>query len=212
MLAACSGGTGGTGSSELAQPPNNIVSTISDPAGDASATAGVAWDIVGVQTTLIEGPFKNEYVTLQIAVTFAQDVSNALPAPGQALRGYPDRLGVEILLNIDGLDSTGTPGYACSSGPNIPGVDAVLDAGGYGGRLADGSYAILDNKGVLRDEAGASVSGHTITYLINLAAWGVPTTGIQKTKIAVIAFNGFGQDGLETDCAPNNGTMSVSGN
>ena len=211
-LASCSGGSGSTGSSELAIPPKNIVSTVTDPIGDATASTGVAWDISQVQTTLSEGPFKNEYLTLLVAVTFVQDVSAALPDPGQPLRGYPDRLGVEIYLNMDGNDGSGTSGYACSSTPNIPGVDAVVDAGGYGGRRPDGSYAILTDKGVVHDEAPVSISAHTITYTIDLAAWSLPPSGIQRTKIAVIAFNGAGANGIETDCAPNNGPMSVAGN
>ena len=211
-IISCGGGSGSDGSSGLAIPPNNIVSTITDPPSDATASAGTAWDISGVQTTLVEGPFKNEYLTLLVAVTFVQDVSAALPAPGQQLIGNADRLGVQILLNLDGNDSTGTAGYACSRTANVPGIDAVVDAGGYGGRGTDGSYAILSDKGVLHDRAPVSVSGHTITYSINLAAWSAPATGIQKTKVAILAFNGSGENGIETDCAPNSGPMSVSGN
>jgi hypothetical protein len=210
-LVACGGGSVSTDSSGLAIPPHNIVSTVDDATGDATASAGVAWDISRVQTTLVEGPFKDEYLTLQVAVSFTQDVSTALPNPGQPLRGYPDRLGVQILLNIDGSANTGSPGYACSQSATVPGVDAVVDAGGYAGRHADGSYTILDSKGVAHDVAPVSVSGHVITYTIGLAAWGAPATGIQKTKISVIAFNGSGQDGVATDCAPDAGPMSVSG-
>jgi hypothetical protein len=213
MISACGGGSTSGDTSGLAIPPNNILVTRADPVGDATASGGTPWDITQVQTTLIEGPFRNEYVSLQVAVSFAQDVSNALPAPGHLLSGNPNSLGVEILLDIDGNSNTGTSEYACSSTPNIPGVEAAVDAGGYNGRYPDGSYPILDTAGLVKDHAPVSVSGHTITYSINLAAWGVPATGLQKTKVSVIAFNGFGTGGgLETDCAPNSGPMSVSGN
>jgi hypothetical protein len=210
---ACSGSsTSNSGASGLAIPPNNIVSRTADPVGDTIASGGTTWDITEIQTTLVEGPFRNEYVTLQVAVSFAQDVSNALPAPGQDLVNHQNALGVEILLNIDGNTGTGIPESACSSTPNIPGVDAAVDAGGYSGRSANGSYPILDTRGLKKDEAPISISGHTITYSIDLAAWGVPATGIQKTTISVIAVNGSGPGGSSTtDCAPNAGPMSVSG-
>jgi hypothetical protein len=211
-LAACSGGSGTDNSSGLAIPPHNIVSTSVDPVGDAIAAAGVAWDITQVQTTLVEGPFRNEYLTLQVAVTFSQDVSAALPPPGQPLIGHPERLGVEILLNTDGSDATGLSEAACSASPSVTGIDAFVDSGAYGGRNLDGSFAILDTAGLKRDDAPVSVTGHTVTYSINLAAWGSPSTGIQKTKVLAIAFNGFGESGIETDCAPNSGAISVSGN
>jgi hypothetical protein len=211
--AACSGGStaGDGGSSGLAIPPHNITVTQADPLGDASSPGGIPWDITAVQTTLVEGPFRDEYVTLQVAVTFAQDVSNALPAPGQLLRNNPNSLGVEIFLDIDGNASTGAPQYACSTTPNALGIEAAVDAGGYSGRNADGSYPILDSKASRRDDAPVAVSSHTITYSIDLAAWGVPATGVQKTKISVVAFNGFGGTGYSTDCAPNGGSLSVSG-
>ena len=211
-VAACGGGSGATGSSDLAIPPNNIVATVTDAVGDARASAGMVWDISQVQTTLIEGPFRSEYLTLLVAVTFVQDVSVALPAPGQPLRGNPNGLGVEILLNVDGSDSTGTPESACSQTQSSPGIDALVDAGGFEGRLSDGAYPMLTDAGVVHDEAPVSVSAHTVTYTVNLAAWSAPATGIQKTKISVIAYNGAGQNGIETDCAPNSGPMSVSGN
>jgi hypothetical protein len=183
-----------------------------DPGGDAAAPGGVVWDITQVRTTLVEGPFRNEYVTLQVAVSFAQDVSSALPAPGGQLALHPNNLGVEILLDTDGNASTGTAEYACSSTPNISGVEAAVDAGGYHGRNTDGSYPILDTSGLRKDDAQVTVVGHTVTYSINLAAWGVPSTGIQKTRVVAIAYNGFGAGGgSATDCAPNSGTMSVSG-
>ena len=212
-LAACSSASSGNnGSSGLAIPPHNIVSTMVDPAGDAATPGGVAWDITQVKTTLVEGPFRNEYVTLQVAVSFAQDVSTALPAPGGQLALHPNNLGVEILLDIDGNASTGTTEYACSTTPNVPGVEAAVDAGGYHGRNTDGSYPILDMSGLRKDDAPVSVVGHTVTYSIDLAAWGAPSTGIQKTRVSVIAFNGYGAGGgIATDCAPNSGTMSVSG-
>lgn len=212
-VVGCSGSTTNDGgSSGLAIPPNNIVSRSADSVGDTTASGGTAWDITEVQTTLVEGPFRNEYVTLQVAVSFVQDVSNALPVPGQDLLGRQSALGVEILLDIDGDTGTGISGYACSSTQNIPGVEAAVDAGGYNGRNASGSYPILDIRGLKKDEASVSVSGHTLTYLIDLAAWGVPATGIQKTRVTVIAVNGFGAGGsTTTDCAPNAGPMSVSG-
>jgi hypothetical protein len=212
VLAACTGGSSTSdGSSGLAVPPQNIMVTRVDPIGDASAAAGTPWDISQIQTTLIEGPFRNEYVKLEVAVTFAQDVSGALPPSGQPLLNNPNRLGVEILVDLDGSSGTGISESVCSSTANTSGIDAFVDAGGYNGRYADGSFPILNTSGIKIDSAQVSISGHTITYLIDLAALGAPGSGIQKTKISVIAFNGSGQDGVETDCAPDAGPMSVSG-
>ncbi len=211
-LAACGGGTNSSNdTSALAIPPHNIVVTQTDPTGDASASAGVAWDITQVQSTLVEGPFRNEYVKLQVAISFLQDVSSALPAPGQPLANNPGRLGVEILINKDGTNATGISEAACSPTPNIGSIDAFVDAGGYNGRNADGSYPILDTSGLKIGDAPVNISGHTITYSIDLAALGSPATGIPKTQIYVIAFNGYGEGGIETDCAPNGGPLSVSG-
>jgi hypothetical protein len=187
------------------------VTTTIDPVGDAAASSGVPWDISKVQTTLVEGPFRNEYLKLLVAVTFAQDVSAALPGPGQPLRGNPNSLGVEVLLNIDGSDGTGTSVSACSNAQKSPGIDALVDAGGFEGRLSDGAYPIFTNTGIVHDEATVSVSGHIITYTVSLAAWGAPVTGIQRTKVSVIAFNGSGQNGVETDCAPDSAPVSVAG-
>jgi hypothetical protein len=212
-LSSCSGGSNSTNdyAGDLAIPPNNIVSTRVDRIGDASAAIGSPWDITQVQSTLVEGPFRNEYVSLQVSVSFAQDVSTALPPTGQPLIGHPDRLGVELLLDIDGSAGTGISERVCSSTPNVGGIDAFVDAGGYNGRNTDGSYPILNTSGLRVDDAPVTVSGHTITYSIDLAAWGVPATGIPKTKVSVIAFNGSGAGGIATDCAPDSGPMSVSG-
>ncbi len=86
-LAACGGGGGGGGGSTPAPPPP-ITFSHSFPAGDAVAQKGTAWDIIGVTTTLT-GQFGSGagqlYDTLRVDTTFAQDISNALPAPGQSL-------------------------------------------------------------------------------------------------------------------------------
>jgi hypothetical protein len=163
-----------------------------------------------VQTTLVEGPFRNEYETLKVAITFSQDVSGALPLPGGTLSGHPELLGIGILLNIDGNVSTGASGYICSSQPNIQGMDAYVDIGAYEGRLANGSYPIMDSNGIPKDEAAATATGHTVTYTINLAAWGNPSTGVPKSTLAVIAQNGA-NGGTPTDCAPNSTAFSISG-
>ena len=210
-LTACTGGSGGGGGdSGLAIPPHNVVFTYADSVGDASGNGGTAWDITGVQTTLVEGPFRNEYETLQVAVTFAQDVSTALPSARQTLSDHPELLGVGILMNIDGNTLTGGPGYICSSRPNAAGNEAYVDPGEYEGRLADGAFPILDANGIPKDEAQVAISGHTLTYTIDLAAWGSPSTGLPKTTIAVIAQNGA-NGGTQTDCAPNSTMFAVSG-
>lgn len=210
-LTACGGGATGNGDSGLAIPPHNLTATRSDALGDTISGPGTRWDITAVRTTLVEGPFRNEYETLEVAVTFAQDVTNALPGPGQTLIGKPDLLGVEIFLNIDGSDATGTTTFQCSSVPNLPGIDAAVDSGGAGGRRADGSYPVVDANGYPQDEASVSVSGKTVTYSINLAAWGAPATGIPRTRVAVAAYNGSTTGSAVTDCAPDSGTMSASG-
>ncbi len=211
FLVACGGGSSGNGVSGLAIPPHNIVATMTDRIGDSIPGLGTRWDISGVQTTLLEGPFRNEYVKLQVAVTFTQDVSAALPSPGSALVGYPGLLGVEIFLDIDGNSTTGTKAFQCSSVLNLPSIDAAVDAGGVEGRLADGSYPIVDASGIPQDEATVIVAGKTVTYSIDLAAWGSPATGVPKTRVAVAAYNGSTTGSAVTDCAPDSGTMSVSG-
>ena len=208
-LTACSGGSGnGDANAGLAIPPHNVVVTHIDASGDARGGGGTAWDITQVQTTLLEGPFRDEYVTLNVAVTFSQDVSSALPVAGASLADHPELLGVGILLNTDG-NSTGASDYLCSSSPNISGIDAYVDPGTYQGRRANGSFPILDANGIPKDEATVSVAGHTITYTINLAAWGSPPTGLPNTSLAVIALNGA-NGGTQTDCAPDASTFRVS--
>ena len=92
---------GGGGGSPTATAPPPVVVTRSFPAGDAvAAGGGTAWDIIGVKTTLT-GQFAsgggNLYDTLRVDVTFAQNIANALPLPGQPLTGL-NELGISIGL------------------------------------------------------------------------------------------------------------------
>lgn len=87
-LASCSGGGGsaGGGPGMPTGAPPVITQSYTFAPGHATAAPGdTAWDIIGVTTTL-SGQFGsgggNAYDTLRVDVTFVQDISNALPAPG----------------------------------------------------------------------------------------------------------------------------------
>ena len=217
-LAACGGGASpGGGSAETsATAPPIVTKTYSFPQGDASASAGTtAWDITGVTTTL-SGQFGNAggdaYDTLRVDVTFAQNVSNALPAPGQALSSSGNELGVGIALDTDANPNTGTI-YSCATTASQTPFEYLTDQGNDPSRLIDGNYSILFDGGPIANggnnppsEAMTTAGGNTVSETLFLSAIGVHGgRAIPKIGVSVAASNGIDMNALGiggTDCVP----------
>ncbi len=210
----CSGGGGVGGGGSQTGPPPPIVVTRTFPKGDAIPQGGgTAWDIVAVTKTLtgqFGGANGNTYDTLRVDITFAQDVSNALPAPGQPLKDG-SQLGVSVGIDSDGNPATGSFS-GCPSENGTP-YEYVSDVG-YGARLSDGNYSILRYGGnpiysgppSPGSEAQTTVAGNELSqtfFLVTIAA----TTGaaIPNVRVNVAAVNGSSAT-LPTDCVPINGT------
>ncbi len=208
-LAACGGGGGGGGTPPPANtPPPEISFSNVFPQGDATATQGVAWDIVGVKTTL-SGRFgesiANLYDTLRVDVTFAQDISNALPAPGQSLTlGF--QLGISIGFDTDNNVQTGTYSV-CNLGSGVNPFEYRSDTGAGQGRLIDGNYSILNGAGPIESgasdpasEAVTSVKGNVLSESFFLPAINViRSSTVPRIGYNVVAINGAG---AKTDCVP----------
>ena len=201
-ISGCGGGGGSSGGGGF-QPPPPITVTRSYPAGRATPTnGGTAWNIVGV-TTILTGQFGSPstglYDTLTIKTTFTQDVSNALPPPGQTLN-LPAELGVGVAFNTGGASS----GFKGCPSTEVQGF--VIDGSV---RNPDGSYNVFGTNGqVTGVEVPTSASGHTVTQTLPLGAIGVfdgqnvPTFGV-----VVQAVNGApGPLGI-TDCVPPDGSQ-----
>jgi hypothetical protein len=210
LAAGCSGGGGGGGSMPTATPPPPVVVTRTFPSGDATAAGGgTAWDIVGVKTTLT-GQFAsgggNLYDTLRVDVTFAQDVSNALPAPGQPLSGL-GQLGVSIALDTDGNPSSGIF-KTCNASSEITPFEYESDQGNDPSRLADGNYSIVGPSGPIYSgpanpsaEAQISINYNVLSETFFLASINVfASKSVPKIGVSIAAGNGSGQ-GI-TDCVP----------
>ena len=173
ILVSCGGGGGPSPSPTMTTTaPPVVTRSYSFPAGDATASSGAtAWDITGVTTTL-SGQFANaggdSYDTLRVDVTFAQNISNALPAPGQALTSG-SQLGISIGLDTDGNANTGTF-KTCSMSNSLTPFEYSTDQGNDPSRLQDGNYSILKNGGPISDggdnppsEAMVSVDQNVLT-------------------------------------------------
>jgi hypothetical protein len=215
FLASCSGGGGNSSPTPAVTEPPPVVKTYSFPEGDATASSGAtAWDIVGVTTTL-SGQFGyasgNSYDTLSVAVTFAQNISNALPQPGQALTSG-NQLGISIGLDTDANPNTGTY-KTCSPSNSLTPFEYSTDQGNDPSRLADGNYSILMDGGPISSggnnppsEAMVSVSQNTLTETFFLTAIGVHAgASVPKIGILVAAGNGTGMNASgagTTDCVP----------
>lgn len=219
LLAGCSGGGGNTPSAPSATPPPPIVRNYTFAPGRASApNGGIAWDIIGVKTTLtgrLGGGFGNAYDTLQVDVTFAQDVSKALPAPGQPLDSSGNQVGVAIGFDSDNNLNTGN--FAdCRQNANFTSFEYLVDVGVNPNRLSDGNYSIIGPSGIPiysgspnpSSEAVASVSGNVISETIFLTAINVASgSAIPKFGIFVAASNGKGA--TLTDCVPTDGSIQL---
>jgi hypothetical protein len=143
-------------------------------------------------------------------VTFAQDVSNALPAPGQPLSGL-GQLGVSIALDTDGNPNTGRF-QTCNFNSPLKPFEYASDQGNDPSRLADGNYTIIGPTGPIYSgasnpaaEAQTTTSGTVLSQTFFLGSLNVTTgTKIPKIGIDIAATNGSGAG--ETDCVPSDGT------
>ena len=218
-LASCSGAGSGSGPNQSATPPPPIVRTYSFAPGKASATAGTAWDIIGVQTTLT-GRFANgggnSYDTLKVDVTFAQDISNALPPPGTMLN-QGNQLGVVIAFDSDNNLSTGNFLSCDEANRKLTPIEYFTDQGNNPNRLLDGNYSILGPSGTPisigsnadpASEAVVSISGSVFTESIFLPAIGVSAGSVApKFGIIVASDNGANGGPNNTDCLPTDGRV-----
>ena len=213
-FSACSGGggaspSGAAGGFATAPPP--IIASYAFPAGDAtSAPGGTAWDIVGVKTTLSGtpgSPAGNVYDTLRVDVSFTQDVSHALPAPGQTLL-IGAQLGVGIALDVDSNQNTGSYGTCDTANPLRP-FEYYSDPGTQPNRLPDGNYSIVDPNGNLissgasnpAGEAVTTVSTHVVSQIFYLPSVDVFAGNVApRIGVGVAAHNG--NTILPTDCVP----------
>jgi hypothetical protein len=213
-LSSCGGGGSSVPPPSAAAPPvisfNHVF-----PQGDAKAAQGTAWDIVGVKTTLTGQAGTNAgstYDTLRVDVTFAQNISNALPAPGQPLNSG-SQLGVAIAFDTD--DNINTGAYeTCNPASGLTPFDYGSD-NGSDGRLIDGNYSISNGSGVIYSgppnppaEAITSVSGNVVTQSFFLPTLQVfAGTSVPKIGVGVASLNGAGLL-IQTDCVPSgNGEM-----
>lgn len=208
---SCSGGSGSGVPAPSNTPPPVVTQSYTFPSGDAIGSGGVAWDIIGLKTTLsgsgnnVSG---NSYDMLRVDVTFTQDISNALPAPGTGLDLSGNQLGVAVAIDSDGNPSTGNL-RGCNPSSNLKPFEYVTDQGNFPNRLADGNYAILfKNQPVYEGtsnpgaEAVVATSGHVLSFSFNLAALGVfAGTKLPRMGIVVAAFNGLPNHNA-TDCVP----------
>ena len=209
-LSACGGGGGGGNSptpSEAAPPIISFSHVF--PQGDAKAAQGTAWDIVGVKTTL-SGQFGNGagqlYDTLRVDVTFAQDITNALPSPGQLMRNG-SQLGVTISFDTDANAATGVF-RTCAVADALRPFSFFTDPGYGFSRLIDGNYSIFGESaepiysGTANpaEEAVTAVSGNIISQTIFLPAINVASgSSVPRIGLDVGAFNGLNE---LTDCVP----------
>jgi hypothetical protein len=216
IAAGCSGGGGGTPAGNAGTPPPPIVFSTTFPAAAATAAGGgTPWAITGVRTTLTGSgadAYNSPYDTLQVAVTFAQDVSAALPPPGSKLTGA-GQLGLTV-----GLATRGSGGIGDCTG--APVFDFASDPGTNPARLQDGDYNIESGAqgvplqsgiagGNPLDEAVTSVSGHVIVQTFRLLAVDGLAPGVPDVRVGVGSFNGAST--APTDCVPATGTIAAAG-
>ena len=221
ILASCSGGNSGSGPLQAATPPPPVVRSYSFAPGKAYASAGTTWDIIGVKTTLT-GRFSNgggnSYDTLAVDVTFAQDITTALPQPGMPL-SQGGQLGVVIGFDSDNNPATGNFLSCDTSNRKLTPFEYFTDQGNGPTRLRDGNYSIVGPGGTAissglnpdpASEAVIGVSGNVLTETIFLPAIGVfAGTSAPIFGIDVSSFNGFNTGPNVTDCVPSDGRIEL---
>ena len=205
-MSGCGGGGGGSGGGGF-QPPPPITVTRSYPAGRATPTnGGTAWNIVGVTTILTGqlGASGSLYDTLTVKTTFAQDVTNALPPPGQN-RNQPTQLGVATFFNVSAYGIASAFSDCTSQVRDAYVTDDLI-------RRPDGSYGIGGFTGFVTGVSVAtSASGHVVTQILPIGAIGVSAgQNIPAFSISVAAENGATSslsNLSETDCVPPDGSQ-----
>lgn len=220
-LASCSGGGSGSAPAQMATPPPPVVRSYSFAPGRASSSAGTAWDIIGVKTTLT-GRFANgggnSYDTLSVDVTFAQDISTALPQPGMPL-SQGGQVGIVIGFDSDNNIATGNYLSCDTASRRLTPFEYFTDQGNGPARLRDGNYSIIGPGGTAissgpnpdpASEAVVGVSGNVLTETMFLPAIGV-FGGISAPKfgIDIASFNGFTGGPNLTDCIPSDGRIEL---
>jgi len=193
LLVAC--GTVGPG--QLA----TVTNTYTEAADDVNSSAGgTQYDVTKLVTRRIDNPPFGSYDTLQIEVTFAQNV--VLPPPDRVPPIiFNDELIVGIGLDTDQNPTTGTT-LNCPAGNggngSWPGNDYYVFESGVPGqaRLPNGNFVVQNAAGTAVGEAVVSVSEKVLTMNISLSTLG-GDDGIAEVR-------GWFGNGLNyTDCAPN---------
>jgi len=212
FITGCGGGGGGSPSPPTASTPTPIIMDHPAAAGDTFSKSGTAWDIVDVKTTLYgisDNPNPSAYTYLKVDVTFAQDVSSALPLPGQALT-LGSQLGVGIAISDSPPATASTAPFSCltQSGQNFSFSSAASP------RLSDGNYGILNSGGNnvsqlgnVTTEAQTTVVGNVFSQTFRLGVIGVAeTTAAPLLGVAVDSGNGNAIPSVSsftgTDCVP----------
>ena len=210
-LSACSGGGGSPAPGPTTPPiPPVVTQSYTFPSGDAKATVGTAWDIIGIKTTLTGSGMNtlpNSYDHLKVDVTFVQDVSNALPTPGTTAAPDGSQLGVSLAIDSDGNPATGNSGVCNPPVAALTPFEYTTEPGINQPRLSDGNYSILLSGTPVYSgppnpdaEAATSLSGHTISFTFNLNTLGV-FAGAKAPKIGIAAAAANSNSGF-TDCVP----------
>ncbi len=212
FITGCGGGGGGSPSPPTASTPTPIIMDHPAAAGDTFSKSGTAWDIVDVKTTLYgvsDNPNPSAYTYLKVDVTFAQDVSSALPLPGQALT-LGSQLGVGITISDSPSANANTAAFSCLT-QSIQNYD--FDSSGSP-RLADDNYGILNSGGInvsqpgnVTTEAQTTVTGNVFSQTFRLGVIGVAETATAPLLgVAVNTANGNAIPSIsfftETDCVP----------
>jgi len=209
LISACGGG--GAAAPPASSTPAPIVINHVLPTGDTFSKSGTPWDIVAVRTSLFESSqntASNVYDSLTVAVTFSQDVSSVLPAPGASFTlGTQLGLGIQIKTSPSAIMSTAP--YNCITQNNAD-FDYFSNVSS---RQTDGNFAILNasgspvnQQGNPTTEAQTVVTGNTISETFRLGVLGVTeTTTAPLLGVDVDALNGVYNNGFQTtDCAPRN--------
>lgn len=212
FITGCGGGGGGSPSPPTASTPTPIIVDHPAAAGDTFSKSGTAWDIVDVKTTLYgisDNPNPSAYTYLKVDVTFAQDISSALPSPGQALT-LGSQLGVQVAISDSPPPTASTAPFSCLT---QSGQDFSFFSSGTP-RLADGSYGIgnagaanVSQPGNVTTEAQTTVVGNVLSQTFRLGVIGVAeTTTPPLLGIAVNSANGNSIPSIspftDTDCVP----------
>lgn len=209
-LVSCGGASGGSTPAPIQTPPPIVTRSFTFPAGDAVASKGTAWDIIGLKTTLSgsgNNPLGNSYDTLRVDVSFSQDVFSAVPAPGLALNAG-NQIGVAVALDTSSNGSIGTDAPCNPNFAHIKPFHISSDPGNAPSRLLDGNYSLISNGRTIysgpsdpANEAVFGVNVNVISLNFNLNTAGVfAGNRVPRIGVNAQAFNGI--DFLPTDCIP----------